>query len=86
MAAAAQPRMSLPPIDTVMSPICAGCSAMKRSAADAWVCPGYDMPSGPGAVSAHPFCWRTVAVVAPSQAKFRRVKSYPLALARPTTW
>ena len=86
MAAAAHPRRSLPPMDTVISPICPGWCAMNRSAAAAWVCPAYASLSGPGAPSEHPSCWRIVAVVAPSQAKFRRVKSSPLALAMSMTW
>ena len=86
MAAAAHPRMSLPPMDTVISPIWPGWRAMKRLAATAWVCRAYDSLSGPGALSPHPSCWRIVAVVAPSQAKFRRMKSSPLALAMSMTW
>ena len=54
MAAAAHPRMSLPPMDTVISPIWPGWCAMKRSAATAWVCPCVRFAVGPWSAQSAP--------------------------------
>src|ERR1700689_1309672 len=71
LAWAAQAVTSLPPIDTVISPMCPRCAVRKASAAASWVVVGYGTaPAVCGRTSGHPIEDTRDVVVAPPQPKF----------------
>src|ERR1700728_3453992 len=80
LACAAQAVTSLPPIDTVMSPICPRWAVRKASAAASWVVVGYSTaPAVCGRTSGHPVDDTRDVVVAPPQPKLTSVKPVDLA-------
>src|SRR5580658_7578384 len=71
LACVAQAVTSLPPIETVMSPMCPRWAVRKASAAASWVVVGYSTaPAVCGRLSGHPIEDTRDVVVAPPQPKF----------------